>query len=210
MSLTEIKFPYNNIDLNKLEKILNEEKYNSLIKIRSKAIETEDKISKLITSLKDLQSLLQTNLKKVEEDLEIYTGIINTVFDKLSKDLANVQANEFERMLYLTKLPKYYGTFRINQDLEDGSLDNIISNVNEEFLKLKKEIQNFGKINFIHEKNELIASGWGDKSIKIWDPYKGYTCIQTFNGHTSLVNSIIELQNGLIASGKFKFYMYIH
>ena len=48
--------------------------------------------------------------------------------------------------------------------------------------------------------NGNIASGSGDKTIKIWNVSTG-ECIHTLNGHTSCVYALTTLSDGKIGSG---------
>jgi WD40 repeat protein len=54
-----------------------------------------------------------------------------------------------------------------------------------------------------------LASGSGDKTIKIWDTIKGIE-IKTLTGHTSEVLSLAVLPDGSLASGSYqKILIYI-
>ena len=47
--------------------------------------------------------------------------------------------------------------------------------------------------------NGYLASGSGDKTIKIWNPYNG-TLIQTLTGHNASIWSLQNIKNGRLAS----------
>ena len=46
-----------------------------------------------------------------------------------------------------------------------------------------------------------LASGSGDRTIRIWDLNKGGECVQTLTGHTSSIFSVCALGDGRLASG---------
>ena len=227
INLEKNKFPYGT-NFEEFKEIFKDDKEKVIENLHSKAMHIDNQISKIITSLCDLQSLLKENVKKVEEDFLIYSDLINIVFEKYSNDLKTIQAKQYELLHYLNKLPKFYGKFFFNQAIDENQ-NIVIKNINDGMLKLKQEIN---KTEFIHvikhkdltapveykciqshtghtnsvssltqSQNGLLASGSYDETIKLWDPQQGYKCIQTLIGHTNSVLSLTQLQNGLLASG---------
>jgi WD40 repeat protein len=51
----------------------------------------------------------------------------------------------------------------------------------------------------IELKDGTLASGSGDRTIKLWD--RNGNCLKTFTGHTRVVFALIELKDGTLASG---------
>ena len=80
---------------------LNKEKLNCLEKNHKDSKNIRDEISKLIAFLHDLNNLLDQKTEQYEEELIIFSNLIQKIFFDFSKNITETQPNEFEKLYYL-------------------------------------------------------------------------------------------------------------
>jgi len=73
-------------------------------------------------------------------------------------------------------------------------------NQNGRLLTFKRSHQYRPILNIVHTRDNRLATGSSDETIKIWNIETG-TCIQTLDGHTGRVYSLCELSDGCLLSG---------
>jgi WD40 repeat protein len=86
--------------------------------------------------------------------------------------------------------------------LRNQSLFNIILHV-DRTIKLKLSLRGHKKVvtSLLSLKDNNIASGSLDTTIRIWDYKNNYKCLKVLQGHKSKIICMVQLLNGDIASG---------
>jgi len=171
--LGDVKMPYDS-DIKSFNENFDQEFQETLRKVKSSFTRAENEITQLRLQLEEISKLFKKNSTKVEEDFQTIINLFKIIINNYSRDLTNSQSNEFVKLYFLDKLPKSFPILKFNHFF-DETFNKTIPDIKDKMTILKSEIQNIKNVNLVNER--------------------------TLTGHTSYIYSIVQLQNGLIASG---------
>jgi len=174
--------PYNiqNIDLF-IEKLTQEENL-FLEKMKNDHEEIKKKLSDLVVYLNDVNHSIQIHLEKKENDFKFNCQLIKQVFTNYYHDINSTEDSNYLKLHYLKNLPKSFGDFTFDSHTNAHIFDSVFNTIKNNISKLKDDSKQI--------------------SYTIRDNVN-FKCIQTLGGHTHYVSSLIQLQNGMIASGSY-------
>jgi WD40 repeat protein len=202
---------------NEIEKYIDD----LLVPIKKNLIENKNEVlnkcTELIKLLEEMRGNYESQYKSLEEDIQVTHLLIKKSYiDYFRKVNQNNKDSKiaFDKDFFFYEKLSLCGTIieslnkakfeLLNQkaELNGKDLSEICFDMKKLDLKIKQTLR--GHTQSVWTVCQLrtgkIASGSGDKTIRLWDPTQNYTCIKTLTGHGGTILKLQELQNGELAS----------
>lgn len=160
------------------------------------------------TSLDEIESLNASQLKKLEDDIELHRAKmvkhVNSTADEMIVSLKERYTKVNKKLTCLRSELSRLGESepelaeRLNKQIELLKLEVTESIFKPNMINLEENC--FGRLKLSNELKLLTCSF--DKTIKIWDLKSGF-CIKSFDEHENSINCIELISNEIVASGSY-------
>ena len=173
-----------NKNFDEISDILDKEEKNFISDINNYSINFNDKINSLIVSLNDIRDNFNKQIDNYKEEklktITILKKATRSFYDEL-QDISNVNIYNLQTLKKLTNVD-FLLNFKLNCDDE----------FDEALKKIRESINKMNQVKMFKEKS----------SKNIIKELKG-ECVNTLQGHTNVVSSLVLLPDGKLASGAY-------
>jgi WD40 repeat protein len=178
-------------------------------------LEVIDKCNDLVEMVNDMKSSYETEYTSLEEDIKVAHSLIKTSYLQYYKGTNEEETmNHFNKDFFFYEKLSQCGKIAeslnkakfelMNQKTEllGKDLSEISFEIKKLNLKIKETLRGHTQSvwTICQLRNGKIASGSGDKTIRLWDPEHNYECVKVLTGHSGAILKLQELYDGELAS----------
>jgi len=114
--VNSVKMPYNTTNIDLFIKLFSEEEKLYLEELIKDNQEINKTISELVEYLNDLNHAFQLKFYQLRNDFFLKCKLTKQIFFKYYQDISTIQELDYNKLLYLNKLPKRYGWLKFKTD----------------------------------------------------------------------------------------------